>query len=381
MQKRPLRKLGDKIYRVPRVVPWRIVLEVVPRTKATAFSPMILVYGFAGIIALGTILLMLPISGKTGQFTSPVDALFTATSGVCVTGLVVVDTGTYWSSFGQGVILALIQLGGFGFMTSAILLLLALRKRIGLREKMLIAESMGLPRMGGLVSLVNRIAVFTLLAESIGTALFYIRFSAENPPGTAVWKSVFQSVSAFNNAGFDIFGNFRSLMDYQGDTLVVLVTAALIILGGLSFLVVADVFAARGLTRLSLDSKVVLTTTISLLVVGTIVILLAEFSNSATLGALPFPQKLLDAFFQSVTPRTAGFNVIDMAQVADYTLFFTILLMFIGGASGSTAGGIKVNTFGMLMATMWSSIRGKEYAGEFGREFRTQQIYRALVVV
>jgi len=375
------RRLGDRIFRVPRVVPWRVVLKIMPRPKARAVSPLVLLYGFAATIALGTILLTLPVSTKTGEFTSPIDALFTATSAVCVTGLVVVDTSTYWSSFGHGVILALIQIGGFGFMTSATLFLIALGRRIGLRERLLIAESMGIGRLGSLVRLIIGIAVFTILIEMAGAALFYLRFSAESSTGTAAWNSIFQAISAFNNAGFDLFGGFRSLSNYQGDTLVLLTTAALIFLGGISLLVIVDLLRKRNLTRLTLDSKVVLSTTVLLLALGTMVILLTEFHDSDTLGALPFPQKLLNAFFQSVTARTAGFSTITVANLANYALFFTMLLMFVGGASGSTAGGIKVNTFGMLVATIWSTIRGKEHAGAFGREFSAQQTNRALSVV
>ena len=380
-ERKYVRGHGGRILPMPRIKPWKILLPPTPSAKADSFSPLLLIYGFAGIILLGTILLWLPISSETDRFTPFIDALFTSTSAVCVTGLVVVDTGTYWSSFGQGVILALIQIGGFGFMTSATLFLLALGRKIGLRERLLIAESMGLGKIGGLVKLVRRIAVFTVLAETIGAALFYISFSNESPAATAVWKSIFQAISAFNNAGFDIFGNFRSLLDYQENTLVILVTAALVLLGGISFIVVADISTARRFARLALDSKIALITTAALLGLGMIVILLTEFSNSTTLSPLNFPQKLLIAFFQSVTPRTAGFTAIDIGSIKDYTLFFTIILMFIGGVSGSTAGGIKVNTFGMLAATLWSTLRGKEHPGAFGREFPTQLIYRALALI
>ena len=340
----------------------------------------LLVYGFAGIIALGALLLWLPMSSKAGEFTSFPNALFTSTSAVCVTGLAVVDTGTYWSSFGQGVILVLIQIGGLGFMTGATLLLLAFGRRIGLKQKLLIGDSLGVEKLGGLMPLVMGIAVFTLVVESFGAVIFYARFSSQSPPSTAAWQSIFHAVSAFNNCGLDIFGNFRSLTDYQGDPLVLLTTAALIILGGISFIVVIDVFGAKRFNRLSLDTKIVLTTTLALLALGTIVILVTEFNNEATLGPMSWPQKVLDAFFQSVTPRTAGFNVIAIGSMAVYSLFFTIMLMFVGGASGSTAGGVKVNTFGMLLATVWSTIRGKEHPGAFGREFRPQQIHRALTV-
>jgi trk system potassium uptake protein TrkH len=309
-----------------------------------------------------------------------VDAIFTSTSAVCVTGLVVVDTSDYWSLFGQVVILFLIQVGGFGFMTSATLFLLAFRHRIGLRERLLIGESVGLQRLGGLIKLVKRIAIFTIVAEAAGAIIFYIRFSATSPGAAGVWKSIFHSISAFNNAGFDLFGNFRSLSEYQTDPLMILTTAVLIILGGISYLVIVDLLATRNLGKLSLDSKLVLSSTIFLLVLGTGVLLLTDFSNPDTIGSLSTPAKLLNAFFQSVTTRTAGFSTINMASVADYTLFFIMLLMFVGGASGSTAGGIKVNTFGMLIATIWSTIRGREHAGAFGREFTQQQINRALAV-
>ena len=375
------RRPGDRILRVARVRPWRIPLPIIPRPKQPGFSPLMLVYGFAGVIILGTILLMLPLASKSGQFTSPVNALFTAASAVCVTGLAVVDTGTYWSHFGQGVILVLIQVGGLGFMTSATLLLLLLGRRLGLRERWLIGQSLGTERLGGMVKLVRRILIFTVIVEAIGAAIFYVHFSVENPTGTAAWRAVFQAVSSFNNAGFDIFGKFRSLLDYQTDTTVILTTAALIILGGISFMVVADVGKMRRFGRLSLDTKIVLVTTIGLLVLGTVVILLTEYSNADTLGPLSVPYKLLNAFFHSVTPRTAGFASINIGGMAAYSQFFTILLMFVGGAAGSTAGGIKVNTFGMLVSTIWSTIRGKEHAGAFGREFANQQIHRALALV
>ncbi len=375
------RKPGDRIFRVARVSPWRIPLPMIPSPKHAGLSPLILVYGFAGVIILGTILLMLPVASKTGQFTSPVDTLFTAASAVCVTGLAVVDTGTYWSGFGQGVILVLIQIGGLGFMASATLLLLLLGRRIGLRERWLIGQSFGIEKLGGMVKLVRRILLFTLIVEVIGALIFYFRFSVENPTGTAAWRAIFQSVSAFNNCGLDLFGNFRSMLGYQTDTTVILTTAALIILGGISFVVVADVGRMRRFGRLSVDSKIVLVTTLGLLVLGTVAILLTEYGNADTLGPLSFPYKILNAFFQSVTPRTAGFSTINIGSMATYSQFFTILLMFVGGAAGSTAGGIKVNTFGMLVATIWSTIRGKEHAGAFGREFANQQIHRALALV
>lgn len=377
----PVRKPGDKVFRVSRVTPWSVPTAVIPRAKQGRLSPLLLLYGFLGMIAIGTILLMLPISSQEGRFTPFMDAVFTATSAVCVTGLGVVDTADYWSRFGQGVILALIQLGGFGFMTSATLLVLALGRRIGLRERLLIGESLGVSRLGGVVALTRRMALFTFGVESLGALVLYFHFSRTAPAGTALWRAVFQSVSAFNNAGFDIFGNFRSLMDFRTDVVLLLVTAALLTIGGLGFVVLADLVMVRRFGRLSLDSKLVLLTSFVLVLVAFILILFTESNRPETLGGLSIPYKMLDAFFQAVTPRTAGFTVVDMGLVADYTLFFTIVLMFIGGASGSTAGGIKVNTVGLLAATIVSSLRGREFAGAFGREFTVQQVQRGLAVV
>ena len=381
LQEVSYRRPGSRAFRIPRMRTWRIPTPPLRTAKTGGVPSLVLVYGFAAAILVGTILLMLPVASNAGQSTSLVDALFTATSSVCVTGLVVVDTADYWGPFGQGVVLFLIQVGGFGFMTSATLFLLLFGQRIGLRERLLISESMGLARLGGLVRMVRRMALFTVLAEVGGTIVFYLRFSAEGPPGVSLWRSLFQAVSAFNNAGFDVFGGFQSLSTFQRDPLVLLMTAALVILGGISFLVVADGIRARHHHRLSLDSKIVLTTTAALLVLGTAIILLTEFNDADTIGALPLPEKVLNAFFQSVTARTAGFSTVAMQNLADYALFFTMLLMFVGGAAGSTAGGIKVNTFGMLTATAWSTIRGKEQAGAFGRNFVPQHIYRGLVVV
>jgi trk system potassium uptake protein TrkH len=377
-----LQKLGERVFRVPIVEPWRIPLAMVRAPRFRSLPITIVVYAFAIIIGVGAVLLMLPMSSESGQSTPFVDAFFTATSAVCVTGLVVVDTGPHFSLFGEGVIMALMQIGGFGIMTGGTFLLVSLGRRVGLREKLIVGESMGLDKLGGLVPLVMGIMVFTIVAEGLGMVMFYIRFSTDYPPAEAAWTSAFHAVSCFNNAGFDLFGrNFQSLAGYQSDPLVVLGTAALVILGGISFIVVLDVVRVRSLRRLGLDSKLVLFTSGMLLAVGMMVILAMEYNNPGTLGFMTWPQKVLVAFFHSVTPRTAGFAVVNVGSMAVYTLFFMIMLMYIGGASGSTAGGIKVNTFGMLAATVWSTIRGREHAGAFGREFKAQQIHRALTIV
>jgi trk system potassium uptake protein TrkH len=376
------RKPADRILRPRMVRPWRVLLPIVPKPRTAVSSSLIMIYGFAAMIVLGGLLLMLPVASKSGLGTSPLDAVFTAASAVCVTGLVVLDTADHWSLFGQIVIIALIQLGGFGLMTSATLFLLAFGRRIGLKEKVLITEAIGVTRLGGVVRVVGMMAVFTIIVEAAGAALLYLHYSQTTPPATSIWLSTFHSISAFNNAGFDLSGSFGSLLIYQSQPLVLLVTAALIIVGGISFLVVSDLFRARWKPRrLSLDSKLVISTTAILLVVGTALVLFTESANSATLGPLSWPDKITNAFFQSVTARTAGFSSVNVAYLANYSLVLVAILMFIGGASGSTAGGIKVNNFGMFAATIWSTIKGREHAGAFGREFSVQQINRALTIV
>ncbi len=374
-------KLGDRIFRVPRVEPWRIPLALVRVPRVQNISIAVVIWGFAVVIAIGAGLLTLPISSPTREWTSFPDALFMATSATCVTGLAVVESGTHFSAFGQAVLVVLMQVGGFGFMSSATLLLLAFGRSVGLREKLVIAESMGVERLGGLLQLLLGIAFFSLACEGVGAVVLYIRFSQEYAsPATAMWQSIFHAVSAFNNCGLDIIGHGTSFEEYSGDPLVALTIAGLIIIGGISFLVVWDVFKKRSFSRLSLDSKMVLIVTAVLLIVGTCVLLATEYNNQATMAGWSTGHKVLDAFFHSVSPRTAGFAVIHVGSMAAYSLFFTIMLMFIGGASGSTAGGIKVNTFGVLLGTVWSSLRGREHAEAFGREMRPQLVHRALAI-
>jgi trk system potassium uptake protein len=376
-QQRP----GDRFYRVPRLQPLRIIIPNIRPKRPLGFSLLTLVYGFAAMIALGTVLLILPISSKTGEWTGLINSLFTSTSAVCVTGLVVVDTLDHWSMFGQFVIMVLIQLGGLGFMTVTTVLLMAAGRRIGLRGRLLLSESVGVSGMGGIVRLARNILFFTLIAEVTGAIIFYIRFFEQYGWIQGIWKAIFQSVSAFNNAGFDLFGGFRSLSDYHSDYLVLLTTAGLVILGGISFVAVNNIYRSRGLHNASIDTKLVLLITAILLILGTTVILVIEFGNPGTLGNLSLSEKILNAFFQSVTSRTSGFDTFSTGSMSSYALYFTMILMFIGGVAGSTAGGIKVNTFGMIIITIWNTIRGKEHPGVFGREFPIQQIFRGMTLL
>lgn len=365
------------VFRIPGIRALRIPLTV-PKPAAPLSSILLLVYGFGGLIILGTILLTLPISSASGQFTSPVNAIFTATSAVCVTGLVVVDTGTYWSTFGQGVLLVLFQIGGFGFLVGATLLLFAIGGRFSLRDKLFITESMGNEQLGEAVGIVIRIAVFSLVIEAAGATIFYFHWLTDEALETSLWAAIFHSVSSFNNCGMDIFGNFKSLSGFQNDAITLLTTALLIILGSTGYVVFADVVKTRSFVRLHLDTKMVLVTSGSLLIIGTLFYLIAEYSGPSTMGLLSFPQKILVAFFQSVTPRTAGFSAVDIGSLRQISLFFTMLLMFIGGTTGSMAGGVKVNTIGVLMITVLNVLRGRENVEAFGRQISRQTVYRAV---
>jgi trk system potassium uptake protein TrkH len=341
---------------------------------------LVFVYGFAGFIAAGTLVLTLPMSSAAGQWTPLLDALFTSTSAVCVTGLVVVDTGTYWSTFGQVVILALIQLGGFGFMTSSTLLLLLLRREATLRERTLLSESLGGGGLGSAFQLARRIVVFAAVAEAIGALILTVGFLGEVSPSQAVWWGVFHAVSAFNNAGFDLVGGFQSLVPFNRQPQILLPITALVILGGISYAVVADVLHRRDFVRLALDTKLVLVATAALLGLGALGVLFTERGNPDTLGEMDAGARLLNAFFMGVTPRTAGFNSIDTGAMTENGLFLLIALMFVGGAAGSTAGGIKVQTFSLLFFAIMSAVRGGSEVEAFGRRLPFAQVLRGVAV-
>ena len=338
--------------------------------------------GFAILIAIGTALLFLPISRAPGEPADLVVAFFTATSAVCVTGLVVVDTATHWSAFGQVVILGLVQVGGFGFMTgSTLLLLLFVGGRIGLRDRILAQASTGDLELGGVIGIVRRIALFTIIVEAAGAAVLFAAFLAGGrDPGQSAWFGLFHSVTAFNNAGFDLFGEFRSLADFGSSPVVLLTLGILIILGGLSVAIVADVLARRRWGRLVLESKLVILTTLFLIFGGAAAFAALEWSNPNTLGALPVVDRPLNALFESVTLRSGGFAVFDQGSLGEAALSVAMALMFIGGASGSTAGGIKVNTFSVLLISILSTVRGRPAAEAFGRRVPHELIYRALSV-
>ena len=337
--------------------------------------------GFVALIGVGTILLLLPISTVPGRTTGLLTALFTATSAVCVTGLGLVDTATHWTPFGHVVILVLIQVGGFGFMTgSTLILLLLIGRRTGLRDRLLVQASTG-AELGSVTSLVRRVGLFTVAVEAVGAVVLATAFLARGIDAPqAAWWGVFHAVSAFNNAGFDLIGEFRSLTPFAGDPFVLVPVGLLIVLGGTGFAIVADVVGKRGWNRLALETKIVLLTTIALIVGGAVSIGIFEWENPATLGAMPVAQRPLNAVFESVTLRTAGFSALPTGALVEASLFVVMALMFIGGASGSTAGGIKVNTFSILLVAIISTARGRPSAEAFGRRIPHLLIYRALSV-
>ena len=376
------RRPGDRRVRVEIVKPLDYRVAPRRRIRPPPSPAVVLIVGFGAVILVGTLVLMLPISSSSGEWTAPVIALFTATSAVCVTGLVVVDTGTYWSPFGQTAILLMIQVGGFGFMTgSTLLLFLLVGRRTGLRDRVLVQASTGVPDLGSVTALVRRIALFTIVAEAAGAVVLTVAMLNHGRDVLpAMGLGVFHSISAFNNAGFDLFGEFRSLTSFAGDPLVLVPIGVLIVLGGLGFAIVGDVLGKRTWARMALETKIVLLTSLALLVGGAAVIATFEWSNPATLGALPVEQRPLNAIFEAATLRTAGFSALSTAHLGEATLFVVMALMFIGGASGSTAGGIKVNTFSVLLVAIVSTARGRPSAEAFGRRVPHVVIYRALSV-
>ncbi|WP_335582134.1 TrkH family potassium uptake protein [Paenibacillus yonginensis] len=349
--------------------------------KKRKFSPpQILVLGFALIIAIGTFLLMLPISIKQDGRLSWIDALFTATSATCVTGLTVKDTGTFFTPFGQVVILALVQVGGLGFMTMATLFSLVLKRRISLKDRLLLQQAMNQNTMEGIVRLIRKVMVYSVVIEGTAALALTLRWAVEMPFSQAVYYGVFHAISLFNNAGFDLLGNFQSLTRHVSDPIVNLISMVLIISGGIGFIVISDLVDYRKHRGLSLHSKVVLSMSGALIAIGAIVIFIFEFTNPYTLEPLNWAGKIWSSFFQSITPRSGGVATLDIASMRHATQFFIIILMFIGAAPGSTGGGIKVTTFAILIGAMFSMIRGRDDIVMFRYRIVQERIVKALTI-
>lgn len=341
----------------------------------------VLALGFSGVILLGALLLDLPIASKSFESVGFINALFTATSAVCVTGLVVVDTATHWTLFGQLVILILIQIGGLGFMTMATMFALVVGKKISLKSRLVMQEALSHQNISGVVRVTINVLIMTFTLESIGAVLLATRFVPDFGLGHGIFLSIFHSVSAFCNAGFDLMGNFSSLTAYVSDPVVNFTVMGLIVTGGLGFTILSDIVMKRDFKTLQLNTKLAVTVTTVLIAVGTAFFFLVEYSNPYTLGPLNLLDKLQAALFQAVTPRTAGFNTLPTDQLTMSSLLMTMVLMFIGGCPASTAGGIKTTTFGLILFNIGSVIGGYEETVMFKRRVSQVLISRALALM
>ncbi|MBU3876014.1 TrkH family potassium uptake protein [Faecalicatena sp. AGMB00832] len=351
-------------------------------TKRLTQTQMIVI-GYCLIIFIGAGLLMLPVSTRTGVSTPAVDALFTSTSAACVTGLVIADTFQYWSTFGQCVILAIIQIGGLGFMTIGVFFAIILRRKIGLWTRGTLQESVNIMQVGGIVRLAKKIMVGTLFFEGLGALILAFRFSETMSLGKAVYFGVFHAVSAFCNAGFDLMGEhgaYSSFTPYYNDWVVNLVIMSLIIIGGIGFFVWNDISANKlSFKKYRLHTKIVLISTFILVFGGAA--LLFFFEQNHTIEGMPFGDKVLCSLFGSVTARTAGFNTVDTAALTDSSKLLTSILMFIGGSPGSTAGGIKTTTFVVLLIYVNANLRKEAHCNIMGRRLDDGSIRKASAVL
>ncbi len=340
-------------------------------------SAQIIILGFSGVILLGALLLTLPLASRSGDFTPFGDALFTATSAVCVTGLVVHDTATYWSAFGQGVILFLIQIGGMGVITVAASFAILSGKKISLMQRSTMQEALSAPSVGGIVRLTGFVVKTTLLLELLGAAAMAPVFCRDFGV-KGMWMALFHSVSAFCNAGFDLMGvreQFSSLTAYAAQPVVNVTVMLLIITGGIGFLTWDDLRVSRWHWRkYRMQTKVILTSTGLLLIVPSLYFFFREFA------ALPLNERIWKSLFQAVTPRTAGFNTADLTALSEPGGYITMALMLVGGAPGSTAGGMKTTTLAVLLATAAATFRRREYAAFFGRRVDTDVIRNAATI-
>jgi trk system potassium uptake protein TrkH len=339
--------------------------------------PRLLVVSFLVLVALGTALLSLPVSAATGRL-GLLDALFTSTSAVCVTGLIVVDTPTDLSLFGQLVVLILIQAGGLGYMSITTVVAVAIGRQLSMQERLTLQEALNVETKDGLIRFTVTVFKLTLLFEIAGAAVLAARWAGEMGLLRASYYGLFHAVSAFNNAGFALFSD--SLISFQSDWIVNLVVCGLVICGGFGFVVLTELGGLRRGGRLSVHTRLVLTMSAALVAGATLVILMLEHDNPRTLGALAPADAVLAALFQAVTPRTAGFNTLDIGALAPPTLFFMTILMFIGAAPGGTGGGVKVTTFGITVAALWATVRGMEEPTIFHRRVLPSLVARAFFI-
>lgn len=350
--------------------------------RRNGFNPLpVIAAGFAALILIGSALLSLPVACALPGRVSWFDALFTSTSAVCVTGLVVRDTGTVYSTFGHVVLLILIQTGGLGFMTFATLIFRVMGRTISLRNRMIMRDSMNEDVLGGVVKLVQWVVGSTFCVELAGAVVFSIRMIPMYGVGKGIFYAVFHAVSAFCNAGFDLFGGGRSLTGFSGDALMCLCAIMLVVIGGLGFGALNDILTRRSFRKLRLHTKLVLVSYGALMLISFALVLLLEWDNPATLGPMPPGQKLLNALFQSVTLRTAGFNTYDQQAQRDVTKLICSFMMMIGAAPASTGGGVKVTTLAILLLTVRMVARGESSIKVFGRRIESSVIQRTVTIV
>lgn len=341
----------------------------------------VMVLSFAVVIFIGALILMMPISSQTREATSFINAIFTATSAVCVTGLAVVDTGTYWSVFGKTVIMILIQIGGLGFMTMATTIAILLGKKIGLKNRLVMQETLGQFSIAGVIRLTKYVFIATISIEFIGALLLSTRFIPLFGWKNGIYYSIFHAVSAFCNAGFDLMGNYASLTAFATDPVVSLTIMSLIVIGGLGFVVLAELSTFKAFRKLSLHTKIVLITTGSLILGGFILIFALEYNNPGTIGNFTLGEKIVASLFHSITPRTAGFNTLDLNALSMPSRFITMILMFIGGSPGSTAGGLKTTTFAIMLLSIVAMFKGSEEINFAHRRISRETVSRSLGIV
>lgn len=378
---------GDRVVRRPRERETAPARVRAPRRRrritlpASSSALLSLAGGFALLITVGTALLMLP-AATAGREAAPfVTALFTATSAVCVTGLVVESSAEYWSGFGQAALMALMFAGGLGIMSAGLVMLVAGGRRITLNQRLLVRETLGGAALGSAVRLARYILVFAVAAQALGFALLFARLIFSYPAPQAVWQSLFHSVSAFNNAGFTIFPDSDSLSAFRSDPATLGIIGGGIVLGALSFSVVNEIARRRGVSRWTLDTRLVVIGTLGLWGVGALTMLAFEWGNPSTLGGMSLPDKVVNGAFQATTARTAGFSSVDFAQAEAGSSFLYMIMMFVGGASGSVAGGIKINTVMVIIVAALAIVGGRPRAEFDRREIPYSQVARALALL
>ncbi len=351
------------------------------KIKKSLNGVQILAIGFLLLIIIGAMILSLPISSREGHYTNFLDSLFTSTSAVCVTGLVAVDTGTYWSSFGQFIIILLIQIGGLGFMSITVFIAALLGKKITLKDRLYVQESMNTLNIQGLVKMVKYVISFTFVAEFLGAVILSTQFIPRFGYLKGIAYSLFHSISAFCNAGFDLMGNFGSVVSCNDNAVILLTLSMLIIIGGIGFTVILELWNYRYVKKISVHSKVVLAISTCLVVVGSVFIFLLEYKNVNTMADMGLKDKIINSIFTAVSPRTAGFNSIALDKMTTASIFLVIFLMFIGGSPGSTAGGLKTTTFGIAVFTLISVIRGREDTEAFKRKIPKGLVYKSFAIL